>query len=132
MNRLLIPICSALSAVTLATATPTVSAGEQHIRPPAAAKSLFMTIVSGTYGPNCGAPQGNATADLARQCNGRETCSYPLPVPVAQAGRQACRASFVAEWRCGQSESHLAMLGAGAASGDRLVMSCARYDGAGK
>ena len=132
MNRPLVPIYSALSAVMLATATAAMSANEQPMQAPAAAQSSTVTIVSGTYGPNCGAPQGNLTADLALRCNGRDTCSYSLPGSIARDGRQACRGSFVAEWRCGQHESHVAMLGAGATPGDELVMTCVRFGGAGK
>ena len=132
MNRPLVPIYSALSAVALAVATPAMSADQQRTRAPETAQTSTVTVVSGTYGPNCGAPQGNLTADLARRCNGRDTCSYPIPRSIARNGRQACRGSFVAEWRCGPQESHVAMLGVGATPGDKLVMSCVRFNGAGK
>lgn len=140
MNLPLVPIHRALSAIALATAMsalsalspPSLFAAERSIPPSTGARALTVTIVSGTYGPNCGAPPGNLTADLARRCNGRDTCSYPIPANVAQPDRPACRASFVAEWRCGQDEPHLATLATGAMPGDRLVMSCVRYGGAGK
>jgi len=132
MNGFLVPIYRMLSFIALAMATSATSATEPPMQPAAGARASTVTIVSGTYGPNCGAPLGNLTADLARRCNGRDTCSYPLPANVARQGRHACRASFVAEWRCGQDESHLAMLASGAMPGDRLVMSCVRFGGAGK
>jgi len=44
-----------------------------------------ITVLSGTYGANCGAPAGNATGDLVRQCDGRDTCQY---VELRSTGRQ--------------------------------------------
>lgn len=35
-----------------------------------------ITVISGTYGANCGASVGNATADLGRQCDGHHTCRH--------------------------------------------------------
>lgn len=134
MNWPLVRIYSALTAITLTTITPALAADAdaQRIQRSAGTRTPVVTIVSGTYGQNCGAPEGNLTADLVRRCNGRDTCSYPLPSSAALQSEQTCRASFVAQWRCGQDESHFATLGAGARSGDRLVMSCIRYGGAGK
>ncbi|TDN67283.1 hypothetical protein B0G77_0538 [Paraburkholderia sp. BL10I2N1] len=40
------------------------------------AQARAIKIVSGTYDQNCGAPRGNATHDLAHQCDGRTTCRY--------------------------------------------------------
>lgn len=109
--------------------------------PPAPASSLRtsaqstdarpITIVSGTYGQNCGTALGNATRELSHQCDGRRTCSYVLP-PATRNAKPACRRDFRAEWRCSDTELHTASLSAGARSGDVLVLSCERENGAGK
>jgi len=90
-----------------------------------------ITIVSGTYGQNCGFAAGNATLDLSRQCDGRRTCGYVLPF-AAHDAKAACRRDFRAEWRCGDTEFHMATLSAGARSGDVLVLSCEKENGPGK
>ncbi|WP_233837439.1 hypothetical protein [Paraburkholderia sp. ZP32-5] len=100
------------------------------------AEQRTITIVSGTYGQNCGAARGNLTRDVARHCNGRESCGYA--VPGLQAGPHkdsiagTCRRDFLAEWHCDNAEFHSAALGAGAKSGDTLVLSCVESRGAGK
>jgi hypothetical protein len=90
-----------------------------------------ISIVSGTYGQNCGTAQGNATLELSRQCDGRRTCSYVLP-PATRTATPACHRDFHAEWRCSDTEFHTANLSAGARSGDVLVLSCEKENGAGK
>jgi hypothetical protein len=96
------------------------------------AHTQTITIVSGTYGQNCGAPRGNATRDLARRCDGRRTCDYVLNGAFGGGNSAACRRDFLAEWRCGKAEFHTAALGAGAQRGDMLGLSCVRENGAGK
>lgn len=71
-----------------------------------------IRIESGTYGSNCGARQGNATRQLALRCNSADTCSYPVALPTALRTSNACRADFVAEWFCGPSEFHRAVVSA--------------------
>jgi hypothetical protein len=90
-----------------------------------------ITIVSGTYGQNCGTAHGNATLELSHQCDGRRTCSYVLP-PATRNAKTGCRRDFHAEWRCSDTEFHTASLSAGARSGDVLVLSCEKENGAGK
>lgn len=113
-----------------------------------AAAAPTITIVSGTWGANCGASRGNATRDLARHCNGLLTCGYVLGThatgaPASPAARtipagnnvttalRACRVDYRAQWRCGKHEFHDAALSAGASRGDTLVLSCVRENGPG-
>jgi len=43
-----------------------------------------------------------------------------------------CPKDFLAEWRCGETEFHTAMLSPEAGAGSTLVLSCVRQTGAGK
>jgi hypothetical protein len=91
-----------------------------------------IQIVSGTNGENCGAPHGNETHDLARQCNGLTTCEYAPRGPLDGRPAAACRGGFIAEWRCDGADFHTAALSPEAGRGDRLVLGCANERGAGK
>ncbi|CAB3799249.1 hypothetical protein [Pararobbsia alpina] len=95
------------------------------------AQARAIRIVSGTYGQNCGAPIGNATHDLARQCNGRETCRYIVGKSLAGDPVVACRKDLLAEWLCSDTEFHTAALSP-EAWGSTLVLSCIRQTGAGR
>ena len=37
-----------------------------------------ISVASATYGGNCGAPQGNATYDVASSCYGKVDCQYTV------------------------------------------------------
>ncbi|MCX8069609.1 MAG: hypothetical protein N2738_03810, partial [Thermodesulfovibrionales bacterium] len=39
-----------------------------------------ITVLSGTYGMNCGAQFGNKTRHLAMNCNGKDYCTYVIDV----------------------------------------------------
>lgn len=96
------------------------------------AQAIAIKVVSGTYGQNCGAQRGNATSELAIRCDGKDTCEYRVDrrrVPDPDAG---CPKDFLAEWRCGKTEFHTAMLSPEAGAGSTLVLSCVRQTGAGK
>jgi hypothetical protein len=96
------------------------------------AQAIAIKVVSGTYGQNCGAQRGNATADLKTQCDGRDTCEYRIDRRTIRDPAAGCRKDFLAEWRCGETEVHTAMLSPGAGADDTLVLSCVRQTGAGK
>jgi hypothetical protein len=96
------------------------------------AEAREIKIASGTYGKNCGASPGNATAELARQCDGLQTCRYVLREAPADPPSVRCRTDFRAEWFCTDSEFHTAALSANAAPGSTLVLSCVEEAGAGK
>ncbi|EDZ98721.1 hypothetical protein BH160DRAFT_5982 [Burkholderia sp. H160] len=96
------------------------------------AQMRAITIVSGTYGQNCGAPRGNLTRELARHCNRRETCNYAMPSLHKAGLMMACPSDFQAEWRCDHADFHSAALAPGAKSGDTLVLGCTESRGAGK
>ena len=96
------------------------------------ASARTITVVSATFGQNCGAQQGNATHDVARQCNGSMSCQYVLNDTLAHENANRCGQDFRAEWRCNEREFHTAILSPAARPGDTLVLNCAWETGAGK
>ena len=96
------------------------------------AQAIAIKVVSGTYGQNCGAQRGNATPDLATRCDGRDTCEYCIDRRRILDPAAGCPKDFLAEWRCGKTEFHTAMLSPEAGAGSTLVLSCVRQTGAGK
>lgn len=96
------------------------------------AQAPTITIVSGTYGQNCGAPRGDATHDLVHQCDGRTTCQYTLTTKLTADPTMGCRKDLLVEWLCGDTEFHSAALSPEAGPGSTLVLSCVREAGAGK
>jgi hypothetical protein len=60
-----------------------------------------ITVVSATYGGNCGAPEGNMTRRLGQACNGKARCDYVIDYTVIGDPRPMCGKTYVAEWRCG-------------------------------
>jgi hypothetical protein len=96
------------------------------------AQAIAIKVVSGTYGQNCGAQRGNATSELATRCDGRDTCEYRVDRRRILDPAAGCPKDFLAEWRCGKTEFHTAMLSPEAGAGSTLVLSCVRQTGAGK
>ncbi|SAK64251.1 hypothetical protein AWB82_03401 [Caballeronia glebae] len=90
-----------------------------------------ITILSATYGANCGAESGNATHDLTRQCNGLDTCQYVPNRKRISDATQACRNDLQANWRCTDSEIHTATLSPEAGVNSTLVLSCIEQNGPG-
>jgi hypothetical protein len=58
-------------------------------------------VVSGTYGGNCGQPEGNVTRHLAASCDGRASCNYRVDHTVIGDPAFLCKKTYVAKWRCG-------------------------------
>jgi hypothetical protein len=99
------------------------------------AQAIAIEVMFGTYGQNCGAQRGNATADLATRCDGRDgrdTCEYRIDRRRILDPAAGCPKDLLAEWRCGKTEFHTAMLSPEAGAGSTLVLSCVRQTGAGK
>ena len=59
-----------------------------------------ITVTAGTYGGNCGAPQGNVTAALTAACSSRAICDYRIDHRVIGDPAPGCRKDYVAEWTC--------------------------------
>jgi len=95
------------------------------------ADARTIIVISATYGANCGAPAGNATGDLVRQCDGRDTCQYMPDQRSLSDSAPSCRSDLQADWRCSSSELHTAMLSPGANADSTLVLTCIEENGPG-
>lgn len=60
-----------------------------------------ITVVSATYGGNAGAPIGNMTRALAKQCNDQARCTYTILADVLGDPVPGAAKDFVAQWTCG-------------------------------
>jgi hypothetical protein len=88
-----------------------------------------INILSATYGGNCGAPKGNASARLRRACNGQVTCGYPVAYSVLGDTAPGCGKSFAVEYSClPQTAVRQVEIGSKDqdASGSIVTMSCAK------
>jgi hypothetical protein len=66
-----------------------------------------ITVISGTYGGNCGAGYGNATNHLRAVCDGRPVCDYIIDVRTIGDPAPECAKDYVAEWQCGNNPRRL-------------------------
>jgi hypothetical protein len=60
-----------------------------------------ISVTNATYGANCGAPAGNATAALGTSCNGSPTCDYRVDHTVIGDPVFGCQKDFQVDWVCG-------------------------------
>ena len=84
-----------------------------------------IRVVAATYGANCNAPQGNATADTAGTCNGLASCTYK--VDAARLGDPAvgCAKDYRVTWRCDAEEGvREAQVPPEAGLGSEVALSC--------
>lgn len=89
--------------------------------------SPAIKVVSGTYGRNCGAKNDNATAYLARRCDGQTACEYTIEQEL-EDGSAGCVREFVAEWKCGSDEiTRSVFLPPGKASREGIRLACGYY-----
>jgi hypothetical protein len=85
-----------------------------------------ISIVSATYGGNCGAPSGNATQSVAAACGGKADCGYT--VDVARLGDPApnCGKDFAVAYSCASDRTtHYEKVPGEAGLGDKqITLSC--------
>jgi hypothetical protein len=82
---------------------------------------------SATYGANCGAPPGNATADIAQSCNGKMACEYTVDVARLGDPANGCAKDYAAEYFCGANSTLVHVnLPAEAGLGKHDTLSCPR------
>ena len=129
-QAILFAACLFATLESLAYGSPVTDANRAIV--PSDHPSSAITVVSATYGRNCGQQDGNATFDLARRCDGRTACTYMLTGDIAGGGVRSCRSDLVAQWHCSDGQIHAAALSAGAAPGDQLLLTCREFPGAGK
>lgn len=88
------------------------------------AKSIIK-VVTGTYGINCGAKPGNATAHVARVCDGQTLCEYKIDPTALEDAAPNCAKNFSVEWKCGAAVTVYAVsVPASAARGEPLRLAC--------
>ena len=84
-----------------------------------------IKVVTGTYGNNCGARAGNATAQVARTCDGQALCEYRIDPATLEDPAPNCAKNFMAEWKCGTAETIYAVsMPASAVRGEPLRLAC--------
>ena len=92
----------------------------------AAAPVIPIKVVSGTYGRNCNAQAGNATALLATSCDGHSSCDFAIDAAALADPAPNCSKDFAAEWKCGESNAvYSAALSSLTGKNDRLRLNCA-------
>lgn len=95
-------------------------------KPAEAAPGLPIKLVSATYGRSCNTKAGNATALVAKACDGKSTCEYLLDTSALEDPAPNCAKDLAAEWKCGNGSSvYAATLPADAPKGEKLRIACA-------
>ena len=84
-----------------------------------------ISVISATYGGDCGAHEGNATASLAKTCNGKFVCEYTIDYRIIGDPAPYCRKNYVAKWSCGSSSPLTTQAGAEAGFGSKVELTCA-------
>jgi hypothetical protein len=64
-----------------------------------------IRVMQATYGPNCGAPKGNATVAVAQACDGKKACSYRVHVHELGDPAPGCAKTFEVLYRCTGEEN---------------------------
>jgi hypothetical protein len=90
------------------------------------AEQVPIKVVSGTYGRNCNAKAGNASAPLSKACDGRGSCDFTIDPSVLEDPAPACNKDFAAEWKCGNGNAvYSAALSSLTGKNDKLRLNCA-------
>jgi hypothetical protein len=85
-----------------------------------------IKVVSGTYGRNCNAQAGNATALLTTACEGKNSCDFTVDTTTLEDPAPNCSKDFAAEWKCGDSNAvYSAALSSLTGKNDKLRLNCA-------
>jgi hypothetical protein len=85
-----------------------------------------IKVLAGTYGRNCGAKPGNATAHLSKACDGRAICDYRIEASVLlEDPAPKCIKDYAAEWRCGAGSAvYSASVSGAAGRGGGVLLVC--------
>jgi hypothetical protein len=91
----------------------------------APAEAVTIKVVSGTYGRNCNAKAGNATAQIAKTCDGHSSCDFTIDTTQLEDPSPNCSKDFAAEWKCGNNSAvYSAALSSLAGKNDKLHLNC--------
>ena len=90
------------------------------------AEIATITVISGTYGRNCNAKAGNATAPLSKACDGHGSCDFSIDTTALEDPAPSCNKDFAAEWKCGSGNAvYSAALSSLTGKNDKLRLGCA-------
>jgi len=59
-----------------------------------------ISVTRATYGANCRATEGNATAAVRNRCDGRSRCLFEVQVSELGDPFQGCPKDFTVDWQC--------------------------------
>jgi len=92
----------------------------------ASAETATIKVVSGTYGRNCNGKAGNASALVAKACDGQNSCDFTIDPAALEDPAPNCSKDFAAEWKCGNGNAvYSAALSSLTGKNDKLRLSCA-------
>jgi hypothetical protein len=84
-----------------------------------------ISNLEATYGGNCGAPPGNATAAVELECHGVSPCFFRVRVEAIGDPAPGCAKDFVAAWSCvGEGPRRQAFIPAEASYGSAALLEC--------
>ena len=112
------------TAVQLNLNDPGQGQGGRHGPPGHAGRDNRIQVTAGSYGLNCKAAPGNKTEHLARQCDGKQRCSYRINHQVLGDPAVGCSKEYEAEWSCGSGPVKRAHVRAEAGFGSVVTLSC--------
>ncbi len=86
-----------------------------------------ISVISATYGQNCGAPVGNATDALRKACDRRSICNYIVDVNVLGDAAGGCDKDFEVNYQCsGASTPIKKELPPATGNKEKLQLTCAK------
>jgi hypothetical protein len=86
-----------------------------------------ISVTRATYGANCRAAEGNATAAVRNRCDGRSRCLFEVQVSELGDPSHGCLKEFTVDWRCERDPTlHNVTLPAEAGFGSVARLVCGR------
>ena len=84
-----------------------------------------LSVVSATYGGNCGAPFGNVTSPLRKSCDGKVYCDYAVKVELLGDPAPGCEKNFAIEYECAADNARFTkFIGGEAGLGSYINLTC--------
>lgn len=83
-----------------------------------------IRIMGAAYGASCGIAAGNATRNVAAQCDGRKSCSYKVSYKVLGDPAYGCKKDFFVTYYCGRSGPFQGRAAAEAGYGSVVPLVC--------
>ena len=82
-----------------------------------------ISVMSATYGANCGVKKGNVTSYIAKQCNGKSECRYTVDWKIIGDPAYGCAKTYTVQYQCGDNTKvYEESLSAEAGWGDKAVL----------